>query len=610
MARTFKLAAAIAAALLLASFSNICARTVKTLTVEGGGTGPYKAEVVEDSGWHGYSIIKPVNLAAAVSVEGPLPIVLFGNGGCARSSWGMLEYLTEVASHGYVLITNGLWTDGAPVREAPAAGQAAGQDSQQDWFRKAEQQNCDDALALLDVLDWLEAENASKKSEYFQKLNTDNCAAMGMSCGGLQALILGTCGDGRIKTTVPMNSGAAALQDGKAWMVEKSMLERLQHPICYIIGGKADIAYPNASDDFSKIAHVPVTIANLEVGHGGTYSQPHGGSFATVATMWLDFQLKGRKEGNELFFRYCQVPESLPGWRVNSRNWVEQPEIRLYPAQPLGELEKVGYNDFGQVSNYSGVTDPFIKVSLPDPELANGSAVLLYPGGGLMSLSWDSDFRDMADWLNSRGIAAIGVKYRLRTNFTMRRRAPEGTTNKFLLAQGKIIDFGDLVKANTNPSVPDPSDHSIEDAALDALEAMRIVRAHAAEWRIDPQKVGVLGFSAGGGVEISGLLRADAATMPSFVATIFGPALEDVTVPADAPKLFVAVHADHPNVAAGCLALFMEWKKAGVDAELHVYGEGTGGMYGGSGSTPDRNTLNGSWKETFYSWLVAKGFAD
>ena len=96
--------------------------------------------------------------------------------------------------------------------------------------------------------------------------------------------------------------------------------------------------------------------------------------------------------------------------------------------------------------------------------------------------------------------------------------------------------------------------------------------------------------------------------MPNFVISVYGPSMMDVDVPEKAPKLFIAVHADHPNVAAGCLALFLEWKKAGVDAEFHVYGQGTGGLFGGAGWKGDSNTLYGSWMESCYSWLKVNGF--
>lgn len=90
------------------------------------------------------------------------------------------------------------------------------------------------------------------------------------------------------------------------------------------------------------------------------------------------------------------------------------------------------------------------------------------------------------------------------------------------------------------------------------------------------------------------------------MCSVYGPSLIDVDVPADAPKLYIAVKADHMNVAAGCLALFLEWKKAGVDAELHVYGDGTGSLWGnGAKPTEGKPTEEGHWLETFYSWLCA-----
>jgi len=282
----------------------------------------------------------------------------------------------------------------------------------------------------------------------------------------------------------------------------------------------------------------------------------------------------------------------------------------LYDDNPAENTEEVVYGDDGQVSQYRKVNTPSMTVSLPPADKADGSAVLIFPGGALVSLSWDSEFRQIASWLNERGIAAIGVKYRLRSSFP-RMAPPTDTSNKFLRMEGKIYDFVDLEKANTSPSVPDPSDKSTDNAADDALRAMELVLEHAAEWKIDPSRIGWMGFSAGGGVWLAALMKADKAHMPAFLCSVYGPSLVDITVPENAPKLYIAVHADHPNVAAGCMALFMEWKKAGADAEIHVYDEATGGFYGGGRQGAEQKpTPEGYWLESYYSWMVANNFAN
>ena len=607
------------------------ARTVNSTRVDDGGRGPYKAVIVEDDALPGYSIFRPEDLTSAASVEGPLPVILFGNGGCAHSSTGFYGFLTEIASHGYVIISNGVWRENQPRitggRPVPVTTPPAGERPQAQQMPMPQQgapamaapasdpSQSADALEILAKLDWFEAQNADPSSEYYGVVNPSCAIAMGQSCGGLQAIIMGTAGDERVRTVVPLNSGTFE----QTFVVEKAALDRLTVPIAYIIGGESDIAYTQAVDDFQKIDKVPVAIANLPVGHGGTYREPNGGQFAEMALLWIEWQIRGRGNG-ESVFRYCQVPEDLKGWTVHARNFNKRETFDLPHSEATGD-ENISLNPFGEVNNYTAVKHPSMTVSLADPDKANGSAVLLFPGGGLMSLSWESDFIEMANWLNERGIAAIGVKYRLRDMSAFRRPAAQRPAAQQGQAAprpaaapardfSKITGFGVLEHANANPGTPQPGveDPSIAAAAEDCLNALRLVRSHAAEWGLDPARVGVMGFSAGGGVELSALIRAKAEERPSFVVSVYGPALEDIYVEPDFPPIFIAVHADHPNVAAGCLALFLEWKKAGVDAEMHVYGEGTGGLFGGGGSTPDRNTRNGSWLESFYSWMSARHF--
>lgn len=86
--------------------------------------------------------------------------------------------------------------------------------------------------------------------------------------------------------------------------------------------------------------------------------------------------------------------------------------------------------------------------------------------------------------------------------------------------------------------------------------------------------------------------------MPDFMATIYGPALEDVVVPTAPPPLFIATCADHMNVPAGCLALFKAWKRKGAEAELHIYGKGKGGF-----GMLQQNQPSDEWVNTFYRWV-------
>ena len=581
--------------MVMAGWMNIQAQTRNSVVMDGGGSGPYKAVMTDDESLPGFTIYRPGDIQSASKVEGALPVVLFGNGGCYRSSQPYAKFLTEIASHGYVLMAVGEWR----IEHDPDEAKVWELDDEKSTLKT------NDAKSLVNTaLNWLEKENQRAGSEFYQTVNTHNVAAMGYSCGGIQALIMGTLGDKRIKTVVGMNTGAFIDGGPLNGMITKDDLQKLTTPIIYMLGGEKDDAAPNGRDDFKRINHVPVVLATYpSVGHTATYQDHQGGAFGQMARTWLDYQLKGKKQYENLF-RYSDKGNDFEGWEITQKGFDKMQTMRLY-NEIMPDNEVVKTNDIGEVVNYEKVTDPTLTISLPDADKANGTAVIICPGGALISLSWQSEFQDIARWLNARGIAAIGLKYRLRNGFPDMSKVD---TTKGMPRRITITEFAEIKNANANPSVLKGGDPEIDNALNDALKAMEIVKAHAKEWGIDESKIGFMGYSAGGGVAVNATVKASPELMPAFLCSLYGPALDDVVVPKNAPKLFIGVHADHPSVAAGCLALFMEWKKAGVDAELHIYGDKTGGLFGGAGPQADKNTPNGAWQEAFYSWLVANGF--
>ena len=283
-------------------------------------------------------------------------------------------------------------------------------------------------------------------------------------------------------------------------------------------------------------------------------------------------------------------------------------------APLLNDADKVTYDDAGGIQGISGTTEAAIKVFLPPAEINTGTAVIICSGGALMFHSWGNDVEKMASWLNERGVAVIGLKYRLRQMPARPQRTGNGESPRPVATVGgnapqmplrlpDITGFDQLKQANASPDQSGRPDPSLDEAVDDALRTIRLVRAHAEEWGIDPQKVGYLGYSAGGGVAISATLKADAESMPSFLASCYGPSLTDVVVPANAPNLFIAVRAQHNNVAAGMLALFLEWKKAGANAEMYIYDDGQGPFGPG-----DDTSTSGAWREHFFRWMVSNGW--
>lgn len=289
--------------LLLFSTTLFSQTPVKSKTIEDGGTGPYKAVATGEATLPGHMVYRPADLNAA-SANGKLPVVLFGNGGCANSSAGHQNYLSEIASHGYIVLAIGPFPE-EQQQPGPGAGRQPTSSKQ-----------------LLEALDWITARNSDNTSIFFGKVNTSKVAVMGMSCGGLQAIEVSV--DPRITTTVVLNSGVLSTPSPQGMSmpaVKKEDLNKYHNPVIYIIGGTKDIAYQNAMDDFSKIDKVPVVMANLEVGHGGTYTQPHGGAFAVTTLCWLDWQLKDKKEMAAKFLGDNCGLCNFEGWKIETKNF-------------------------------------------------------------------------------------------------------------------------------------------------------------------------------------------------------------------------------------------------------------------------------------------------
>lgn len=247
-------------------------------TVEDGGTGPYTALMVSESTLPTHTIFRPEDLSA-FGDENTLPVISWGNGGCANSPRHHVNFLSEVASHGFLVVATG------PM---PTEGEVADEKST--------------SSQMLDAIDWAIAANADSSSAYYGRVDTEHIAVSGMSCGGLQTLEV--AGDPRITTVGVFNSGLLpSPESGMEGMpvLGKDLLDRLHSPTLYLLGGESDMAYGNGMDDFRRIDHVPVFVASMDVGHGGTYMQPHGGEFARVATAWYEWQLKGDDEAGGTF---------------------------------------------------------------------------------------------------------------------------------------------------------------------------------------------------------------------------------------------------------------------------------------------------------------------
>lgn len=297
----------VAAALALAWFE---AGQAFAQTALAGTSGPYAAVMEMDPTLPDHTVYRPADLP---QVEGRLPVVSFGNGGCINIGSLYQTLLGEIASHGYLVVATG------PIGAQRVFPLPAG--APRPVQSKTE--------SLIQTIDWAIAENQRNASPYQGRIDVENIAVAGQSCGGLQAIAAGS--DPRIATVLVLNSGiirggiptpdGGVRQPAGYLPATEADLRALHTPVLYLIGGGSDQAQPGAAADFEQISGVPVFNANLPVGHSGTWQQPRGGRMGAVAIAWLDWQLKGDAQAGKIFngepCGLCSEAE----WTVKRKNW-------------------------------------------------------------------------------------------------------------------------------------------------------------------------------------------------------------------------------------------------------------------------------------------------
>ena len=237
------------------------------------------------------------------------------------------------------------------------------------------------------------------------------------------------------------------------------------------------------------------------------------------------------------------------------------------------------------------VTVATLTPFLPDPAKATGTAVIVAPGGGFRSLSMENEGWDVARALADRGVAAFVLKYRL--NQTPNDLEGFGKSIREMLS-------GPQPKHRVDPM---SSIAKLGPQIADARAAFALVRSRADEWNVDPDRIGMVGFSAGAMLTIATTLAGEDAK-PAFIGTIYGP-LAPLDVPADAPPLFIALAADDPLFANGGFGLIDSWREAKRPVEFHFYEQGGHGF----GMYPKTTTSTG-WFDAFASWMKMHGWLE
>ncbi|MBR6601270.1 MAG: alpha/beta fold hydrolase [Bacteroidaceae bacterium] len=307
--------------------TSLLAQPLKTKNIDNGGTGMFKAIAVKESGMPDFVIYRPKDLMHAHARCGALPLLMFANGGCMDTSIGYERMLTEIASHGYIVMAIGEMQD----------------------VRNDRKESHTPSSELKRGLDWIVQQSVTKGSDYYQNIDTGRIGAAGHSCGGAQ--VLANAADARLKTYLILNAGMGDMEMAGA---SKASLPNMHGSALYIVGGPSDVAFENAQKDYERITDTPVALADHPAsGHGGTYEHPYGGDYGRMVIDWLDWQLKGEKAKAAIFLD--GKLDKYEGWTIKAKNfnqyaesnveelWIRNGERHLYgvlsrPAHAKGKM--------------------------------------------------------------------------------------------------------------------------------------------------------------------------------------------------------------------------------------------------------------------------------
>lgn len=283
----------------------------------------------------------------------------------------------------------------------------------------------------------------------------------------------------------------------------------------------------------------------------------------------------------------------------------QQQTIKIWPGAAPGsetwtESETVMKgSDTDRVAN---VVTPALIAYLPEKSKATGTGVIIAPGGGFSYLAIDKEGHLVAKWLQGKGIAGFVLKYRTR-----QMKAEDIAAFQARRASGAVGGRGG---APGQPPAAGARPGGGMDAAgqygiADGIQALKVLRQRAGEFGLSPDRIGIVGFSAGAMVTSGILLQEDASSRPSFAAPIYGgPFGAMPAIPKNLPPVFLAWAQDDPLAGSACGRFLAALIEAGSKPEVHVYRAGGHGF-----GMAKQGTTSDHWIDQFYYWLDTQGFA-